>query len=210
VLIPYRMPRLIEKFYPELIFRLPGNEKTVYLTFDDGPSEKVTTFVLNQLEKYHAVATFFLIGDKLNQHEGLVKRLISQGHRIGNHTYHHLNAWRTDPDTYWKNVQKTQAKLGKFSPAESPLFRPPYGKIRKKNIKRLHQNGFRIIMWSLLSFDFDPAYDPEKSLKKLKQSVRPGDIVVFHDSPKAFPSLQKILPPFLDFLFAEGYETRTL
>ncbi len=210
MIFPYRMPALVRKLYPGLIYNCSPADRSVYLTFDDGPSPEATPFVLEQLAKYNAQATFFLIGDKLDKYKTLVKRIHNEGHGTGNHTFHHLNARKNPPSVYLADTEKTQAKLETIVPGQPKMFRPPYGKITRKHLRLLRKKNYAVVMWSLLSFDYDPKVDPYKSLEKLKQKIRPGDIVVFHDSRKAFPSLKIILPEFLEFLTAQGFKPKNI
>ncbi|WP_224487663.1 polysaccharide deacetylase family protein [Robertkochia flava] len=210
----FKTPALVERLYPDLEWKAEKTRKTVYLTFDDGPTPVVTPYVLEQLETYHARATFFCIGKNIDHHPELFRTLLSKGHRIGNHTFNHLNASKSTPDIYMKEVEKTEERIaletGSPGKKETPLFRPPYGKINKKITGLLHAQGYRVIMWSLLSADFDPALNTAKSLSSLKKHTRPGSIIVFHDSLKAFENLKVILPEYLKFLNENGFEMESL
>lgn len=184
-----------------LTWNIPTAEKILYLTFDDGPTPKATSFVLDELKKYNAKATFFCIGENVQRYPQVYQRLFTDGHRVGNHTHNHLNGFNTK-DELWLNNVKEAAKW-----IDSDLFRPPYGKIRNFQAKVLKEANppFRIIMWSVISADFDDKISPQKSFSNVKKNVKPGSIVVFHDSEKAFPNLRFALPETLKLFSSEGY-----
>ncbi|MEJ8816835.1 polysaccharide deacetylase family protein [Lacibacter sp. H407] len=188
-------------FPPDLTWSFPTKEKVLYLTFDDGPTPVATEFVLDELKKYNAKATFFCIGNNVQQHSQLYQRLFAEGHRVGNHTYDHLNGFHTT-DELWLNNIKEAAKW-----IDSDLFRPPYGKIRSFPAKVLKESNppFKIIMWSVLSADFDTNISPQKCLDNVTKNTKPGSIIVFHDSEKAFPNLRFALPEVLKLFSGEGY-----
>lgn len=172
--------------------------KTVYLTFDDGPVPVYTEFVLEQLQRHGAKATFFCIGENVGKHPDIFKKVLEAGHTVGNHSQHHLNGWKTPDQNYVLDVKKARSLIN------SDLFRPPYGRIKKSQSRQL-TGEFRIVMWDVLSYDFDANTSPEQCLRNVTQHTRPGSIVVFHDSEKAFPNLKYALPKYLDYLSAEGY-----
>jgi peptidoglycan-N-acetylglucosamine deacetylase len=188
-------------FPPDLIWNIPTKEKVLYLTFDDGPTPGVTSFVLDELKKYNAKATFFCIGENVQQHPELYQRLFAEGHRIGNHTHNHLNGFHTK-DELWLNNVKEAAKW-----IDSDLFRPPYGKIRGFQAKVLKEAtpAYKIIMWNVLSADFDEHNSPQKCFDYVRKNTKPGSIIVFHDSEKAFPNLKYALPETLKLFSGEGY-----
>jgi peptidoglycan/xylan/chitin deacetylase (PgdA/CDA1 family) len=173
--------------------------KEVYLTFDDGPTPRVTEFVLETLEEFKFKATFFCIGQCVEEHPALFKRILDEGHAVGNHTEQHLNGWKTDSADYLKNVALAADKI------PSKLFRPPYGRIKPKQGQELRKLGYEIVMWNVLSGDFDTERTAESCLKNLKANTENGSIVVFHDSLKAFPILKIVLPKYLVFLKEKGY-----
>lgn len=179
------------------------NNKTVYLTFDDGPVPGPTDFVLNLLATHQAKATFFCIGDNVRKHPETFNEVIRQGHRVGNHTFNHLSAWSTATSRFLDNVEECQRLLPEST---IPLFRPPFGKITPGLSRQLRSKGYSIIMWDLLSFDYDRNIDIQNSLRQLKRLTRPGSIVVFHDSHKALAQLQQLLPPYMEFLSISGYQ----
>lgn len=174
--------------------------KTVYLTFDDGPHPEVTRFVLDQLEYYDFKATFFCIGDCVQRHPEVYKELQAAGHQVGNHTYHHLNSWKTQNKDYLQDVEKANEVI------HSKLFRPPYGRIKPQVSKRLRTQDYQIVMWDVLSGDFDQQRTAQSCLKSLKQNTRNGSIIVFHDSDKSYEKLQVILPHYFEFLKSNGFQ----
>ena len=186
------------------MWRIPSEEKIVYLTFDDGPHPTITPWVLNELKTYNAMATFFCIGNNVVKYPEVYNELVRQGHSIGNHTQRHLNGWKTDRETYLKDV----AEAAKFIPTN--LFRPPYGKIKKGQARglsgALKTHRLRLVMWDVLSADFDEKTAPETCTKNVLENVAPGSIVVFHDSEKASRSLKVALPAVLNTLKERGYK----
>jgi peptidoglycan/xylan/chitin deacetylase (PgdA/CDA1 family) len=191
--------RILPYLYPSLIWKIQTKKKITYLTFDDGPHPEATAFVLDELKKHEAKATFFCVGKNLQQYPALAERIIAEGHQLGNHTFHHLNGWTTNDNLYIESIEQTRSLTH-----GSDLFRPPYGKIRKSQI-RIIQNRYRIIMWNVLSFDFDQNTGPEECLQNVITKVKPGSIIVFHDSAKAFHNLKYALPATLQFLKETGY-----
>ncbi len=177
---------------------------TVYLTFDDGPHPEVTHFVLEQLDRFEATGTFFCIGQNAVAHPGLTERLQRSRHRLGNHTHRHLNGKNTRSGVYLADVEEAARVV------PSALFRPPYGRIRAAQVQGLVQRGFQVCMWSLLSADFDADVSPQQCLQNVVFHVKPGDIVVFHDSEKAWPRLEYALPRVLELCRRQGWEVEGL
>lgn len=171
-------PKFLKRVYSSLIWDIPNEKDEVYLTFDDGPTPQVTEKVLALLSKYNAKATFFCLGKNVVLHPQLLKRIELEGHQIGNHSYHHLNGWKSNNSMYVKDVLKASNIIS------SNLFRPPYGKINSRQIKRLRKR-YKIIMWSILSRDYDNRITKEKCLEISTTNLTTGSIVVFHDSIKA-------------------------
>ena len=203
----FKTLQLVQKIFPSYVWKKETKSKTIYLTFDDGPTPEVTDWVLKTLEKYNAKATFFCIGKNVVENPELVKSIVQKGHTIGNHTYSHLNGWRTSFKTYTADVLKAQTKLKSILRIDDPLFfRPAYGKITNKQAAFLQKEGFNILMWDVLSGDFDVNLAPEKSLKKVLKHVESGSIIVFHDSVKAKNILQYVLPKALAHWKKEAYE----
>ncbi|WP_199121149.1 polysaccharide deacetylase family protein [Pedobacter sp. ASV28] len=201
-----RPPFFLKWYYPDLIWNKTTAEKTVYLTFDDGPIPNVTDFVLNTLKSFNAKATFFCIGENISKHPQVFDRLKSEGHTIGNHTYNHLKGWKTDDQHYIDNFLKCQDLT------QTQLFRPPYGRIKKSQIAALKSKNINltIVMWDVLSGDFDLSLSPETCYQNVVKNVRNGSIIVFHDSLKAFDRLQYALPNALKYLTENGYQFGTL
>jgi peptidoglycan/xylan/chitin deacetylase (PgdA/CDA1 family) len=199
---------LVKKLFSGYVWDIPNSEKKVYLTFDDGPTPEVTDWVLNQLDKYNATATFFCIGKNIEANSTIFQRIIDQGHCIGNHTYNHLNGWKTKTDVYLENVESCHQSISQRSTtkSETKLFRPPYGKIKPSQSIRLKSKGYKIIMWDVLSADFDQNITKEKCLENVILNVKSGSIIVFHDSTKAFSKLEYVLPKTLEFLSKNGFK----
>lgn len=198
-----KTPKFIQNLFPNFVWKIPSREKVIYLTFDDGPIPEVTPWVLQTLDQFNAKATFFCVGENVFKHPEVFREVLDQGHSAGNHTYNHLNGWATDNIPYFHNVRHC-ANLVKSS-----LFRPPYGRLMPKQAQFL-QRHYRIIMWDVLSGDFDPKIDREQCLDNVKMKTRPGSIVVFHDSLKSFEKLQYVLPKVLKHFSEKGYRFEAL
>lgn len=198
-----KTPWWLKKIYPSYIWDIKTTEKTIYLSFDDGPHPQVTDFVLEQLKKFNAKATFFCIGKNVAENPDVFKRIIEDGHAVGNHTYNHLNGFKTNDEVYLNDISEA-AKL-----ISSELFRPPYGRItsfQAKSLKKVLGNeDARIIMWDILSGDFDQNMTADKIIRKAMKHAKAGSIIVFHDSEKAFPHLKIILPQILALLQEKGF-----
>ncbi|AHM59398.1 polysaccharide deacetylase [Flammeovirgaceae bacterium 311] len=203
-------PALLHSLYPDMLWRMPRNSKTIYLTFDDGPIPEVTPHVLELLRQWNAKATFFCVGENVDKHPGVLRQVTGQGHRLGNHTYHHLKGTGTDTNSYLQNVKKCQQSLQAYlSVAQQLLFRPPYGRFTKAQRKALAED-YRLVMWDVLSADYDPGLSPETCLRKSIRYTRPGSIIVFHDSLKAWERLQWVLPRYLEHFSSKGYSFAAL
>ncbi|MCO4291845.1 polysaccharide deacetylase family protein [Solitalea sp. MAHUQ-68] len=200
---PVKTPYFIKKLFPSLTWNYPRTEKVLYLTFDDGPIPEVTPFVVEQLKKYGAKATFFCIGDNVRKHPEVFELVKKNGHSIGNHTFNHLNGWHTQTNEYLKNIQKCQELT------KSYLFRPPYGKIRPTQILDLKKH-YKIVMWDVLSGDFDLKLTPEECLENVIKHTENGSIIVFHDSLKAEPRLRHTLPLALAHWAKLGYKFKAI
>jgi len=194
----------IKKLFSNYVWDIPNTENKVYLTFDDGPTPEITQWTLNQLKNYNAKATFFCIGDNIRKYPDVLKEVLKEGHSIGNHTFNHLNGWKTNTQDYIENAKLFEKEYGKLSTENCQLFRPPYGKIKPSQSNILRKMGFKIIMWDVLSVDFDVTITPEKCLENVLQNVHSGSIIVFHDSVKAFANLEYVLPRTLEFLKQKG------
>jgi len=201
-----KTPLVLKLLYPRLLWDAGGDGRSIFVTFDDGPIPIVTPFVLNILKQYNAKATFFCIGDNVRKHPDVFEQVKNAGHAIGNHTFNHLNGWKTDDKTYLENFLKADELIG------SDLFRPPYGRIKRSQAKLLQaaKPGIQIVMWNVLSADFDTNISPEKCLDNVIRNVKPGDIVLFHDSLKAKDRMEYALPRALEYWSKEGFEFKSL
>jgi peptidoglycan/xylan/chitin deacetylase (PgdA/CDA1 family) len=197
--------KLIKLIFPNYVWDIPTVEKKVYLTFDDGPTPEITAWVLNQLKEFNAKATFFCIGDNIRKYPEIFDSIIINGHTIGNHTFSHYNGWKTKTSDYIENVLLCKEAIRKQTTDNTQLFRPPYGKIRKSQANIIRKEGYKIIMWDVLSGDFDGRISPEKCLQNVTKNTRPGSIIVFHDSEKSHKNLVFTLPKFLTFLKQNNY-----
>ncbi len=195
----------IKKLFSNYVWDVPNMENKVYLTFDDGPTPEITKWTLNQLKNYNAKATFFCIGDNVRKYPETFEEVVKEGHSIGNHTFNHLNGWKTNTQNYIENAKLFEKEYGKLSTETCKLFRPPYGKIKPSQSKILRRMGYKIIMWDVLSVDFDITITPEQCLQNVLQNVKSGSIIVFHDSVKAFANLEYVLPRTLEFLEQKGF-----
>lgn len=205
----YRTPALLPAVFPKLLWRMPDTEKTVYLTFDDGPVPGPTGFVLQTLKQAGIKATFFCIGDNIRKHPDIFLQLTEEGHAIGNHTFNHLNGWKTNTSSYLGNVTACEAIMHQVQPGfTTRLFRPPYGKITPSLINRL--SAYRIVMWDVLTYDYVTNLKAETCLLKTLQAIRNGSIIVMHDSLKAWPRLHYVLPRLIYRLSAQGYSFKPL
>jgi peptidoglycan/xylan/chitin deacetylase (PgdA/CDA1 family) len=206
---------LVKAIFPNYIWDFPNKEKKVYLTFDDGPTPEITEWTLAQLQKYDAKATFFCIGNNIEKHPAIFQKIIDTGHAIGNHTFNHLKGWKTPLEEYIENTRKCSVISAQCSSnsiincqlntEHCELFRPPYGKIKSSQAKALRKLGYKIIMWDVLSMDFDAKVSPEDCFKNVAKNVKSGSIIVFHDSVKAYPNLEIALPKTLAFLKENGF-----
>ncbi len=201
-----KSPLLLKWYYPSLTWHKSRDEKAIYLTFDDGPIPDVTEFVLKTLKDQQVKATFFCIGDNIRKHPDLYQQVLDEGHQVGNHTYNHLKGWKTDDATYMDNFEQCQQLTG------TDLFRPPYGRIKKSQVRKIKARypEMKIIMWDVLSGDFDLQLSPESCYHNVNKYVENGSIIVFHDSLKAFERLQYALPRSIADLKSNGYQFRTL
>jgi peptidoglycan-N-acetylglucosamine deacetylase len=201
-----RTPKLVQWLLQSYVWRIPTKEKIVFLTFDDGPHPTITPFVLGEMKKYNAKGTFFCVGNNVLKYEETYRRILDEGHSVGNHTHDHVNGWMVSTDRYVDNVSEA------FKHIRSHLFRPPYGKIKRAQSKKIVQKhpGTRIILWDVLSADFDQKITPETCLQNVLRNVSNGSIIVFHDSEKAFPNLQYALPKVLEYLSRKGYRMESI
>lgn len=203
-IIPIKSPAWWKKLMPKRRWNFSDTEQSIYLTFDDGPIPEVTPWVLDCLKEYQAKATFFCIGNNIEKHPELFSRIIEEGHAVGNHTQNHLNAWKTKTELYLANIQYAQETFYQHK-SFTKLFRPPYGRLKRKQEEVLLAKGFNIIMWSVLSKDYNQKVTPEQCLKNIVENLVSGDIVVMHDSKKAQKNLMYSLPKMLEHFSKEGY-----
>lgn len=196
---------------PGYTWRREAQEQTLYLTFDDGPIPEVTPWVLEQLKRYEAKATFFSVGDNLLKHTGIARQMLAEGHLLANHTHTHLRGWETALPHYLHNVAQCQQVLEQLRPqaGKRKLFRPPYGRITAKQAAALRPD-YELVMWDVLTNDYDRSLNPENCLRQAINCTQSGSIIVFHDSLKAQPNMQYALPRFLDHFAAQGYTFQTL
>lgn len=192
-------PQFIRRLYPRACWRMDSSERAVYLTFDDGPIPEVTPWVLDVLDKYRIKATFFMVGDNVRKHPDEFKMVVERGHRIGNHTYNHLKGMAEHTDHYVANIDKADCYLS------TNLFRPPHGLMRLRQYRVLCER-YHIIMWDLVTRDYNPKLNGRQILRKVQQYARPGSIITFHDSLRATHNLYYALPRAIEWLLAEGYE----
>ncbi len=198
----FKTPFWLKWLYPKRIWDIKTHEKIIYLSFDDGPHPTITPFVLDLLKQYNAKASFFCIGHNVERYPQVYQRILSEGHTAGNHTYDHLNGFGTSNSEYIADIKKAANWI------ESDLFRPPFGRLKSVQARQLKY--YRIIMWDVLSGDFDPALKKETCLKMVKSKTRSGSILVFHDSEKAWEKLEYVLPELMAYFKAEGYQFEKL
>lgn len=211
---------LIKKVFSNYVWDIPNNEKKIYLTFDDGPTPEITNWVLDQLDQYNAKATFFCIGKNITAHPEIFNKIIEKGHAIGNHTHNHLNGWKTSIEEYIENSNQCSVVSNQIAEHKTAdcilnsehckLFRPPYGKIKAVQAKKLRQKDYKIIMWDVLSADFDQNITKEECLNNVISNTQSGSIIVFHDSVKAFKNLEYALPKTLEHLFKNNFVFETI
>lgn len=195
----------VKKIFPNYIWDIPNHENKVFLTFDDGPTQEITEWTLEQLKKYDAKATFFCIGNNIEKYPDIFRKIMQAEHAIGNHTFNHLKGWKTTTETYIENVALCQSQIPNPKSQILNLFRPPYCKIKSSQSKILRKLGYKIIMWDVLSYDFDKTISPEKCLENVLKNIESGSIIVFHDSIKAEQNLRYVLPKTLAFLKEKGF-----
>lgn len=204
--------RFIKLLFPKYVWDIPNHENKVFLTFDDGPTPEITEWVLDQLQQYDAKATFFCIGNNIEKNPEIFQKIIDENHAVGNHTFNHLKGWETDTNKYVVNTRKCSLFMREKGKVVSDkgdtfeLFRPPYGKIKTSQSIALRRLGYKIIMWDVLSRDFNNSIKPEKCLKNVLKNVETGSVIVFHDSIKAAQNLKYVLPKTLAFLKENGFE----
>lgn len=207
-----KTPRIIQTFYKNYVWHFCNKKKEIYLTFDDGPTPEITNWVLNQLKKHNAKATFFCIGKNIVNHPEIYQKTVEANHTIGNHTHNHKNGFKTNTKQYIENVLLAEkvTEESEFKKQAGKLFRPPYGRIKKTQAKKLRSLGYKIIMWDVLSADFDTTISKEKCLQNVLNNTRNGSIIVFHDSLKASEKLKFTLPKTLEYFSKKGYKFKAI
>ena len=203
----HKTPKILEWLYPALTWHKKRDKKNIYLTFDDGPVPNATDFVLSTLNSLDVKASFFCVGHNIEKHPQTYEKVIESGHRTGNHTFNHLDGWKTDDDTYESNFRQCEQVMGESNTHK--LFRPPYGKIKRSQSKIIGKTH-EIIMWDVLSGDFDPALDDDTCLTRSVKLSRNGSIIIFHDSNKTFKKLQYVLPRYIESMLARGFKFELL
>ncbi|MFM9989674.1 polysaccharide deacetylase family protein [Flavobacterium sp.] len=197
-----KTPQIIKRLFSNQVWDIPNKENKIYLTFDDGPTPEITEWVLGILKENNIKATFFCIGNNIQKHPEIFNKVINDGHGIGNHTFDHKNGWKTTTADYIENVELCEKQLLNI---KAKIFRPPYGKIKLLQSKKLRKLGYKIIMWDILTADFDAKISKEKCLENATQKVTSGSIIVFHDSIKAFRNLEYALPKTIQILKERGF-----
>ena len=198
-----KSPTILKFLYPDLIWDIKTNKNELFLTFDDGPHPDITPWVIETLKKFNAKATFFCVGENVCKYPDVYKSILKAGHKTGNHSYNHLKGWETKNQEYFENIELAREKIS------SDLFRPPHGRISRSQIRKLKQE-YSIIMWSVLSFDFDTRISGEKCFRNSISTKKPGTISVFHDSEKAWKNLEFALPKYLNYFSDLGYKFKHL
>ena len=197
-----KTPSLSKYLFPSLVWKKNTDQKKIWITFDDGPNEKVTPYLINVLEKFDIKATFFIIGNQAKKYPELVKLIINNGHKIGNHSFSHLNGFSTNNNKYLEDVEQAKKYI------DSDIFRPPYGKITPFQIKNLKKD-FKIIMWDIMSWDFKENIYPNKIYKNVIDNVENGSIILFHNNLKSYNNLKNSLEIILEKLKDKGYQFST-
>lgn len=188
-----------------MVWDIQVEKKDIYLTFDDGPIPKLTDYILDVLKDFDSKGTFFCVGENISNHPQLCENIVKQNHLLANHTFNHLKGWSTKNNQYLLNIEKCQKKISEFQETSNkPLFRPPHGQITKHQIKKL-KDKYNIVMWDILSYDFETSHSPEKSLHKIIQKTTAGSIVIFHDNYKAEEKLKYMLPKYLEHFCDQGF-----
>lgn len=205
-----KYPSVLKLLYPKRISRIEDNN-AIYLTFDDGPIPEITPWVLDLLEDYSAKATFFCIGENVEKHPEIFRSILEKEHAVGNHTYNHLNGWKTGKAVYIENTQKTQQVFttNKFFP-ETKFFRPPYGKIMNAQARELVEQDYKIVMWDVISGDYDHSISADKCYRNVINNAAAGSTIVFHDSEKAFKNLREVLPKVMIYYAEKGIAFKSL
>ena len=210
----HSVPGWLQRLAPGYCWQLPPTPdhaaKPIYLTFDDGPVPGPTEFVLDVLASYRAKATFFAVGDNVRRYPTLARRVVAEGHVLANHTQHHKKGWQMTTEAYLQEVERCRQTLQAETGQAPALFRPPYGRITPAQGRALRAQGYQVVMWSVLSADYDAGLSPGRCLVETYRRCQAGSVVVFHDSLKAAPRMEKVLPALLEVLQGEGYTIAAL
>ncbi len=199
MIIPALIPRMVTWLFPNRVWQIPTAQKEIFLSFDDGPHPRITPLVLDMLASHGAKASFFCIGDQVKRFPGIYQRILDEGHAIGNHTFHHLNGWKTNDADYLTNI--TEAALC----IDSRLFRPPYGRIKGSQARAIVAKGFKTIMWTVLSGDYDAKLNPAQCANRVLENIEPGFIFLFHDAEKAEKNMLFALEKLLEACKIQGF-----
>ena len=199
MIIPALIPRMVTWLFPNRVWQIPTAQKEIFLSFDDGPHPRITPMVLDMLASHGAKASFFCIGDRVKRFPGIYQRIVDEGHAIGNHTFHHLNGWKTNDADYLTNI--TEAALC----IDSRLFRPPYGRIKGSQARAIVAKGFKTIMWTVLSGDYDAKLNPAQCANRVLENIEPGFIFLFHDAEKAEKNMLFALEKLLEACKIQGF-----
>lgn len=200
----HTIPSFIRSMVPYLTWKVHTEDKIVYLTFDDGPHPTITPWVMDMLKVYDAKATFFCVGENVQRFPSTFRAILDNNHAIGNHTFNHLNGWVTQTQEYLRNIDLSAQLIN------SKLFRPPYGRITPWQLFQLKRNNYQVIMWDVLTCDYEPNLNIQKAVKSCMKHIQPGSIIVMHDSLKAEVNLRQLLPQFLETLKNQGYQFKSL
>ncbi|MHA7130943.1 polysaccharide deacetylase family protein [Algoriphagus namhaensis] len=208
-MIFHRVPVWVQRLFPARVWHVKTSHPEVFLSFDDGPVPGATDYVLGELAKRNQKAVFFMVGDNVRKHPQLAKEVLASGHQIGNHTYHHLNGFKTSHSSYLANTLRCQKQIEDSLGVSPRFFRPPYGLLRPSQARELWKQ-FDLIMWDTLSGDYNPNINAPTLLKQTKKYTQAGSIVLWHDQEKTRDILRQALPDYLDFLDLSGWRTALL
>ncbi|WP_439152243.1 polysaccharide deacetylase family protein [Winogradskyella sp.] len=213
-LIPAKTPGFVKTLFPSFVWNINTAKKELYLTFDDGPTPEITNWVLQTLKDYNAKATFFCIGNNIEKYPEIFKNILSENHTVGNHTYNHLKGWNHKTKDYIDDIIQTQnlidSKLVNEALGAESLFRPPYGKFKVKQGKQIQDLGYKIVLWDVLSYDWDKTITEEACYNNVTSAAKEGSIIVFHDSIKASKNLMYVLPKVLKYYSEKGFKFKSI
>ena len=210
-IIPAKTPGFVKTLFPNFVWNIDTPNKELYLTFDDGPTPEITDWVLSTLEQYDAKGTFFCIGNNIEKHPEIFQRVIDHGHSVGNHTYNHLKGWKHQTEDYINDVLKTERLIKNYKlNNKQKLFRPPYGKFKTKQSKKILELGYKVIMWEVISYDWDKSLTEENCFRNVTSAAKNGSVIIFHDSVKASKNLKYALPKVLEYYSEKGFEFKRI